>query len=67
MPGSAPTAADLTMLLSLLCSLFYNMWKYEVERIQLEEGGWQSRIAGEFDEADREAILNFANVRRKTR
>ncbi len=51
------------LLLSLLCSLFYNMWKYEVERIQLEEGGWQSRIAGEFDEADREAILNFANVR----
>ncbi len=51
------------LLLSLLCSLFYNMWKYEVERIQLEEGSWQSRIAGEFDEADREAILNFANVR----
>ena len=33
------------LLLSLLCSLFYNAWKYEVERIKLEEGGWQSRIA----------------------
>ena len=31
------------LLLSLLCGLFYNMWKYEVERIELEEGAWQSR------------------------
>ena len=27
------------LLLSLLCGLFYNAWKYEVERIQQEEGG----------------------------
>ena len=26
------------LLLSLLCGSFYNMWKYEVERIELEEG-----------------------------
>ena len=26
------------LLLSLLCSLFYNMWKYEVERIQQADG-----------------------------
>ena len=52
------------LLLSLLCSLFYNMWKYEVERIQQEEGGWQSRIAGEFDAADVELIQNFANIKK---
>ena len=50
------------LLLSLLCGLFYNAWKYEVERIELEEGGWQSRIAGEFDNDDIEAVRNFANV-----
>ena len=37
------------LLLSLLCGLFYNMWKYEIERIELEKGGWQSQITGEFD------------------
>ena len=50
------------LLLSLLCGLFYNAWKYEVERIEIEEGGWQSRIAGELNTEDIEAIRNFANV-----
>ena len=40
------------LLLSLLCGLFYNLWKYEVERIELEEGSWQSRIIGELDDED---------------
>lgn len=51
------------LLLSLLCGLFYNAWKYEVERIEQEEGGWQSRIIGELAEEDIEAIKNFANVK----
>lgn len=55
------------VLLSLLCGLFYNLWKYEVERIILEEGGWQSRIVCESDnalnEADIESIRNFATVK----
>ena len=51
------------LLLSLLCSLFYNLWKYELERIQLEEGGWQSRITGELDAEDLETIRNFPNVK----
>ena len=37
------------LLLSLLCGVFYNLWKYDVERIEREEGSWQSRITGEFD------------------
>lgn len=49
------------LLLSLLCGLFYNAWKYEVERIELEEGGWQSRIACELDmedmESDRKSVV----------
>lgn len=51
------------LLLSLLCGLFYNAWKYEVERIELKEGGWQSRIVGELDMEDIESIQNFANVK----
>lgn len=51
------------LLLSLLCGLFYNLWKYEVERIELEEGSWQSRIIGEIDGTDIEAIRNFAHVK----
>ena len=44
------------LLLSLLCSLFYNLWNYEVERIKVEEGGWQGRITGEFDGEAIEAV-----------
>lgn len=51
------------LLLSLLCGLFYNAWKYEVERIEVEEGGWQSRIVGNLDIEDIESIQNFANVK----
>ncbi len=54
------------LLLSLLCGMFYNLWKYEVERIELEEGGYHSRIYGEFDEEDLESIRNFASVRAVT-
>ncbi len=50
------------LLLSLLCGLFYNAWKYEVEQIELEEGGWHSRIIGELSLEDLETIKNFANV-----
>ncbi len=51
------------LLLSLLLGLFYNAWKYEIERIEQEEGGWQSRIIGEFTQEEIESIKNFANVK----
>lgn len=51
------------LFLSLLCGLFYNAWKYEVERIELEEGSWQSRIIGELTKEDIETIKNFARVK----
>lgn len=50
------------LLLSLLCGLFYNAWKYEVERIVLEEGGWQSRLTGAFGQEMIETIRNYATV-----
>lgn len=51
------------LLLSLLLGLFYNAWKYEIESIEQEEGGWQSRIVGEFTQEDIESIKNFASVK----
>ncbi len=46
--GGIMTAAFISsLLLSLLLGLFYNSWKYEIERIEREEGDWQSKIAGE--------------------
>ncbi len=51
------------LLLSLLCGLFYNEWKYEVERIKQEEGSWHSRITGEYTEEDVRTVKNFANVK----
>lgn len=53
-----------TLFLSVLCSLFYNYWAYEVEQIVLEEGDWQGRILGDIDEKDIGIIQNFANVER---
>ena len=51
------------LFLSLLCSVFYNLWKYEVESIKLEDGEWQSRVVGEFDNEDIELIRNFTGVK----
>lgn len=50
------------LLLSLLCSLFYNLWTYEIARLKAEEGGWQGRITGEIAEAELELIRQYANV-----
>ena len=50
------------LLLSLLCSLFYNLWIYEIERLKVEEGDWQGRIIGEIDIESLTTIQNYANV-----
>lgn len=58
-------AAALTaaMFLSLLCGIAYNFWIYEVEKITLEEGGWQGRIVCDGFDADDLAVIGlFANV-----
>ncbi|HJA94329.1 MAG TPA: ABC transporter permease [Candidatus Eisenbergiella merdipullorum] len=51
------------LFLSLLCSLFYNLWRYETEAVILEEGGWQARITGIFEKGILSDIENFANVK----
>ena len=51
-----------SLFLSFLCSMFYNVWVYEVEKIVLEEGDWQGRLTGVTDAGDLLTIENFANV-----
>lgn len=51
-----------TLFLSFLCSMFYNFWVYEVEKIVLEEGDWQGRVIGKLSGEDILTIQNFANV-----
>ena len=58
-----------TMFLSLLCSIAYNFWVYDVEQIILEVGGWQGRIVCEALDSDAlskdnllSLVYQFANV-----
>lgn len=62
--GISVMAAALisALLLSLLCSLFYNLWIYEAERIKAEEGGWQGRIRGELGTEELAVIQSHVNV-----
>ena len=61
---SVLTAAFVSALfLSLLCGLFYNFGNYEIESVILEEGNWQARITGTFDENAVSGVENFANVK----
>lgn len=51
------------MFLSLLCSIAYNFWTYDVQKIMLEEGDWQGRIVCEMlDSDDLSMVCQFANV-----
>lgn len=53
------------MFLSLLCSIAYDLWVYEAEKIILEEGDWQGRIVCErFTEEDLSLIHRFPNVKK---
>ena len=52
-----------TMFLSLLYSIAYNFWVYDVEKIMLEEGDWQGRIVCEtLGVDDLSMVCQFANV-----
>lgn len=51
------------LFLSLLCGLFYNFWKYEIESVVLEEGSWQARMTGVFTEDAVSELEYFANVK----
>ena len=52
------------VFLTLLTCLFYNAWRYEVERIRIAEGDWQGRIAGPLDDEALALLAGAENVDR---
>lgn len=52
------------LLLSLLCSLFYNFRASDIKEIIRQEGDWQARITGGLTESDLSTIQNFDNVKK---
>lgn len=56
-----------SLFLSFLCSIFYNLWVYDVEKTVFEEGDWQGRLTGEISDEDILTISGFANVERAVR
>ena len=62
---SIMTAALIaTMFLSVLCSLFFNMWIYDVDQIVYEEGDWQARLIGSFRDETINSMENYGNIER---
>lgn len=52
------------LFLSFLCTLFYNMWVYNIDQTVLEEGGWEGRITDNLTGEDLLVIQNFGNVKK---
>lgn len=50
------------LFLSLLCSLFYNIWLDNIEGTKQEEGDWHGRISGPIGEEELRQIRLYANV-----
>lgn len=53
-----------SFFLSLLCTVTYNFWVYDIEQIILDEGGWQARITADLNEDEIDSIQKFDNVDR---
>lgn len=51
------------LFISMVCSLFYNMWTDEIKRLIENEGDWQARFVMEMSEADIQSIQNYSNVK----
>jgi putative ABC transport system permease protein len=52
-----------SLLLSLTCGVFYNIWTDEVRMIRLLEGDWEGRLVGDFTPEDVRTIEGFSNVK----
>jgi putative ABC transport system permease protein len=51
------------MFLSLITSVFYNMWADNINQITMEEGDWQAKIIGSISDKDKESIQSNTNVK----
>ncbi len=51
-----------SLLLSLTCGVFYNIWRDEIRLIKLEEGDWQGKIIGNLSKEDITSLQFHPNV-----
>ena len=65
----AAAALAAAFFLSLLCSLAYNLWVYEIRRITQEEGGWHARVtvAQDGGQPDQNGVLSQIAVKQQAR
>lgn len=51
-----------SLFISLLSTLFYNMWTNDIDRIKASEGDWQARIHIALSTDEIDTLNSFANV-----
>lgn len=52
-----------SVLLSLTCGIFYNIWADEVRLIKLEEGDWHGKLTGNISDEAIKKIESYANIK----
>lgn len=62
--GAAAVSCFAMLFLTMLCTLFYNIWLDDLRRLTAAEGDWQLRITGQFREAQLTEARGFAHVAR---
>lgn len=62
--GAAAVSCFAVLFLTMLCTLFYNIWLDDLRRLTAAEGDWQLRITGQFREAQLTEVRGFAHVAR---
>ncbi len=62
--GAAAVSCFAVLFLTMLCTLFYNIWLDDLRRLTAAEGDWQLRITGQFSEAQLTELRGFAHVAR---
>lgn len=62
--GAAAVSCFAVLFLTMLCTLFYNIWLDDLRRLTAAEGDWQLRITGQFREAQLTEARGFAHVAR---
>ncbi len=55
-----------SLLLSLTCGVFYNIWADEVRLIKLKEGNWHAKLSGTFTEETLHTIESHPNIKKVT-
>lgn len=62
--GAAAVSCFAVLFLTMLCTLFYNIWLDDLRRLTAAEGDWQLRITGQFSEVQLTELRGFAHVAR---